>query len=145
MKYKDWTVEDWKRVIWLDESSIWIGVNPYHQWVIHPPGERLNQKYVKKTFKSTQVKVMVWVCFTGGRLGPLIICDNGGIGADEYKDILYNRLFSLVDDLLEILDDAEEVQVADQNTFLFMQDNAPCYKATEILEFLHENHVPVMS
>jgi hypothetical protein len=26
------------------------------------------------TFKSAQVKVMVWACFTGDRLGPLIIC-----------------------------------------------------------------------
>src|SRR5579859_3850685 len=25
-----------------------------------------------------------------------------------------------------------------------MQDNAPCHKATSILEFLQENHVPVM-
>ena len=22
IKYKDWTVEDWKRIIWSDESSI---------------------------------------------------------------------------------------------------------------------------
>jgi len=71
MKYKDWTAEDWKRVIWSDESSIWIGFNPRRQWVIRPPGERLNPKYVKKTFKSAQVKVMVWACFTGERLGPL--------------------------------------------------------------------------
>ena len=27
-KYKDWTVEDWKHVIWSDESSIWVGVSP---------------------------------------------------------------------------------------------------------------------
>ena len=37
--YKDWTVEDWKNVIWSDESSIWIGVNPRSQWVIRPKGE----------------------------------------------------------------------------------------------------------
>ena len=59
MKHKDLTVEDWKRVIWSDESSIWIGVNPRRQWVICPPGKRLNRKYIKKTFKSAQVKVMV--------------------------------------------------------------------------------------
>ena len=27
-KYKDWTVEDWKHVIWSYESSIWVGVSP---------------------------------------------------------------------------------------------------------------------
>lgn len=136
MKYKDWTVEDWKRVIWSDESSIWIGVNPRRQWVIRPPGERLNRKYVKKTFKSAQVKVMVWACFTGERLGPLIVCDDGGIGADEYEDILYGGLFSLIDDLLEIPENKEEVRVADQNTFLFMQDNAPCHKQQKFSNFL---------
>ena len=88
MKYKNWTVEDWKWVIQSDESSIWIGVNPHRQWVIRPPGEGLNRKYVKKTFKSAQIKVMVWACFTGERLRPMIICDEGGIGANEYEDIL---------------------------------------------------------
>ena len=79
INHKDWTVEDWKRVIWSDESSIWVGVNPCRQWVIRPPGERLNPKYAKKTFKSAQVKVMVWACFTGERLGPLVVCDRGGL------------------------------------------------------------------
>src|SRR5579859_4406827 len=144
LKYKDWTVEDWKRIIWSDESSIWIGINPRQQWVIHPSEERLNRKYVKKTFKSVQVKVMVWACFTGERLGPLVVCDDGGIGADEYEDILYDGLFSLVDDLLQPPEDLDTIQVVDENSFLFMHDNAPCHKAAHILEFLKENHVPVM-
>jgi len=144
-RYKDWTVEDWKRVIWSDESSIWIGVNPRRQWVIRPPGERLNRKYVKKTFKSAQVKVMVWACFTGERLGPLIVCDDGAIGANEYEDILYDGLFSLIDDLLEPPEDNDTIQIADKNTFLFMQDNAPCHNAEDVLQFLAENRVPVMA
>jgi Transposase/DDE superfamily endonuclease len=144
LKYKDWTVEDWKKVIWSDESSIWIGVNPHRQWVIRPKGERLNPKYVKKSFKSERVKIMVWGCFTGERLGPLIICDEEGIGTNEYEEIIYDGLFSLIDDLLEPPEDPETIQVADENTLLFMQDNAPCHKATEVLEFLAEHNVPVM-
>jgi hypothetical protein len=31
---------------------------------------------------------MVWACFTDERLGPLIVCDDGGIDVDEYEDIL---------------------------------------------------------
>jgi hypothetical protein len=26
IKHKDWTIEDWKKVIWSDECSVWIGV-----------------------------------------------------------------------------------------------------------------------
>ena len=63
LHYKDWTVEDWKKVIWSDESSVWVGAN-HRQWTIRPKGERLNLKYVKKSFKSVQVKVIVWRYFT---------------------------------------------------------------------------------
>jgi Transposase/DDE superfamily endonuclease len=143
-RYKNWTVEDWKKVIWSDESSVWIGVNPRRQWVIRPRGERFNPKYVKKTFKSAQVKVMVWGCFTGTRLGPLIVCDEEGIGANEYEDIIYDGLFSLVDDLVQPSENPDIVQVADENGFIFMQDNAPCHRATEVLDFLAENNIPVM-
>jgi len=111
--------------------------------VIRPPGERLNPKYVKKTFKDARIKVMVWACFTGDRLGPLIVCDDESIGAAEYEDILYDGLFSLVDDILELSDD-ETIRVANDDTILFMQDNATCHKAKEVLEFLAQHHVPVM-
>jgi len=77
----------------------------------------------KAQSKSAHVRVMVWACFTGDRLGPLIVCDEGGIGGDEYEDILYYGLFSLIDDILQPPDD-DTIQVADENTFLFMQDNA---------------------
>jgi len=87
---------------------------------------------------------MVWACFTGERLGRLIGCDEGEISTDKYKDILYDSLFSLIDDLLEIPEDIEEVQITDETTFLFMQDNTLCHKATTILEFLKENHIPVI-
>ena len=77
-------------------------------------------KYVKKTFKSAQVKVMVWTCFTSERLGPIIICDEGSIWANEYEDILYNGLFSLINNLLEPPEDPRTIHVADETTFLFI-------------------------
>jgi len=93
-------VEDWKKVIWFDETSMWIGINSRYQWVMRPPRESLNSKYVKRTFKSAHVKIIVWACFTGERLGPLIVCNEGEVGADEYEEIIYDGLFSLTDDLL---------------------------------------------
>ena len=88
--------------------------------------------------------VMVWACFTSERLSPLIVCDEGGIGVDEYQDNLYDGLFSLIDDLLEPPEDPKTIQVATEQTFLFMQDNAPYHKATEVLDFLKENCVSIM-
>ena len=59
----------------------------------------------------------------------MIVYNDGGIEADEYEDILYNGLFSLIDDLLEPPEEPETIQVANENTLVFMQDNAPCHKA----------------
>jgi len=77
------------------------------------------------------------------RLDPLIIYDEGGIRADEYEDIIYGGLFSLINDLLEPPEDPGTIQIMEETTFIFMQDNAPCHKATEVLEFLAEN-IPIM-
>lgn len=77
-------------------------------------------------------------------MGPLIVCDEGGIGADEYEDILYDGLFSLVDDLVGLSEESNTSQIIDEIPYIFMQDNAPCHKATEILEFLAENEISVM-
>ena len=63
---------------------------------------------------------------------------------NEYEDILYDSLFSLIDGLLEPPEDLDTIQVANENTFLFIQDNVSCYKAHKVLEFLAENHVPLM-
>jgi len=71
----------------------------------------------------------------------MIICEEGGVGADEYEDILYDGLFSLIDDILQQTE-WDTIHVADESTFLFMQDNAPCHKAGCIIEFLAENGVP---
>jgi len=102
------------------------------------------ESMLNKTLKSTQVKVMICTCFIGERLDPLIVCDEGGIGTDEYEDILYDGLFSLINDILEILKDTKEVQVTNETTFLFIQENASYHKANSILEFLKENYVLII-
>jgi len=43
----------------------------------------------------------------------MIICDEGG--ENEYEDIVYDGLFSLVDEILAIPEDIEEVRIADEN------------------------------
>jgi hypothetical protein len=43
-------------------------------------------------------------------------------------NILYDGLFSLIDDLLEPPEDPGTIHVVDETTFLFMQDNARVIK-----------------
>ena len=87
---------------------------------------------------------MIQRCFSGTRIGRLLTFEQGGIRADEYIDILYDRLLSMVDNLLQLLEDSDTIQVADKHTFLFMHDNAPCHKMEEVHKLLQENNIPVM-
>ena len=63
---------------------------------------------------------------------------------DAYAEILFNSLLGLIDDLLEVPKNATTVEVATENTFVFMHDNASCHKIEEVKELLQEAHVPVM-
>jgi len=47
------------------------------------------------------------------KLDPLIIYYEKDINTNEDKDIVYNRLFSLIDNLLELLNAPEIFQVTD--------------------------------
>ena len=77
-------------------------------------------------------------------MNSLIIYNERGVKTNKYKDILYDGPFFFIDDLLEPPKDPNTIQVTNENIFLFIQDNASCYKAYEVLEFLVENHVPLM-
>jgi len=85
---------------------------------------------------------MVQIYFTVYKLGLLIVCNEQGIGANEYENIIYNSLFSLVDNLLELLKELEIIWIANEIPFLFMQNNV---LFTQVLEFLGEHYIPIIN
>jgi hypothetical protein len=94
---------------------------------------------------------MVWGCFAGNQLGPLLTFEQGGIGSDEYQDVLYDGLLGLLDDLDETEErtdsDWEEMVttlIRRPRPYLFMHDNAPCHKTADVAELLADNGIPVM-
>jgi len=144
MRYKDLTYEEWCKVIWSDECLMRIGIDPRRRRVLRSDGKALEGKYLTPSFKSGCVTIMIWACFSGDRIGPVLTFEQGGIGSDEYMDILYDGLLSMVDDLLQPPQGTDTIQVVDENTLLFMHDNAPCHKTEDVHELLQENNIPVM-
>ena len=43
---------------------------------------------------------MIWACFAGEKLGPILTFEQQGIGSNVYQEVLYDGLLSMVDDLL---------------------------------------------
>lgn len=144
MAHKDKSEEEWKKVIWSDECLMRIGVDPQRRRILRPNGTALEERYLTPTFKSGCVTIKIWACFSGNKRGPLLTLEQGGIGSEEYLEILYDGLLSMIDDILEPPKDTDTIQVADENTFFFMHDNAPCHKTIEVTELLKENNIPVM-
>src|SRR5579859_2491817 len=143
-KYRDWTVEDWKPVIWSDELSIVLGRKSRRHRCLQKPGNAFLSRHCDKTVKGGKVTLMVWVCFRGKKIGRLIACDVGAINADRYLDILTDGVVSFVDELFAPEPDSDTITVASPDSYLFMPDHAPCHTATKITNFLKKKRIPVM-
>src|SRR5262249_34894918 len=68
------------------------------------------------TVKSNSIGVMVWGCFRGGEVGPLVVVD-GIINSERYIKILEDNLIPWLPDFL------------DEDDVYFQDDNAPIHRA----------------
>jgi hypothetical protein len=141
---KDWPLEKWRKVIWSDECYIRIGVDPRRQRVIRPNGHALDARYLKPTFKTTQVTIMIWACFTTDRLGPIIVLDKGGVDAKAYLEILCDGLLSFIDDLIGTSTDVDTPAIISTHDLQFMHDNARCHIDRRVKSLLQEYNIPLM-
>jgi len=68
-KYKNWTVEDWKRVIWTDETSFQIGMRRGSvDWIWRSPDEEFHADCIDYT-KRPKIGVMFWGSFRWNKMG----------------------------------------------------------------------------
>lgn len=69
LAHKDWTIEDWKRVIWSDETSVVCGFRRggYRVWRL--PSERFVKSCIRPRWKGFS-EFMFWGCFSYDLKGP---------------------------------------------------------------------------
>jgi len=94
-KYENWTIEDWSRVIWSDESKFKIFGSDGKQYYWKYPNEPLNQFHVKPTVKFGGGSVMIWGCFTSRGVGGYCKID-GTMDAELYRQILHEDLMNTI-------------------------------------------------
>ncbi|KAG1474684.1 hypothetical protein G6F56_000210 [Rhizopus delemar] len=59
----DWTVDQWKSVVWSDESRYTVIDNDGSLRVVHKEGERYLEQHSLETHRFGKDAIMLWDCF----------------------------------------------------------------------------------
>ena len=89
--HKEWTVEDWKRVIWTDETKINRFGSDRRKWAWKKPGESLSGRLVEGKLKFGGGSLMMWGCFCWHGVGYACKID-GKMDKELYCKILEDDL-----------------------------------------------------
>jgi len=133
-KYKAWSADDWKKVIWSDECSVERGTGKQQRWVFRTPQQKWDQHMIEPVKKGKDISVMIWAAFSGayGR-SHLVVMERdpdsarGGYSAASYLAVLNDQM--------------ERIYEPD---LIFMQDNAPIHTARKVKQWLQERGISLL-
>lgn len=130
--HKDWTIDDWKRVIWSDETKINRFGSDGRHYTYKRLGERLQPKHVKQTVKHGGSSIMIWGCITYDGPGYVTKIDN------TMDKVLYQKI--LEEDLALTMDWYDY----NPRKVIFQHDNDPKHTAKTVVEYLNGQPYEVM-
>lgn len=116
-EHSKWTSDDWRNVIWSDESPFMILNSNGKEYVWEKPNQILNDDTVKQTKKFGGGKVMVWGCITWEGVGYSCKIDDI-LDAELYSQILREELMNTID-----------FYKFDRSKIIFQSDNDPKHTA----------------
>ena len=125
-------MENWKSVIFSDESKFDLFGSDDCCWCWRKPGEEFDERYVRKEVKHCGGNVMVWGCATGMGMGRIVKI-NGNMDGPLYTKILK-------DDILGTLKDLS----IKKKDIYFQQDNNPKHTLGVACEWFKKNKLNVL-
>jgi len=132
MAHKDWTVDDWRRVIFSDETKINIWGSDGCQFSWKRPGDPIQPHHLDLTVKHGGGSLMMWGCMTYSGIGYGCQID-GIMKADDYCRILSTSL-----------KDTLEYWQFDKDNVIFQQDNDPKHTSKQAKEWFVNEGIEVL-
>ena len=123
-EHKNWTVEEWNRVLWSDESKFEIFGNKCRSFVRCRVEKRMLEQCTMQTIKHGGGNIMVWGCFGGGQVGSIAKIDRK-MTKEVYLKILKEHVSVCGTELIG-------------KGFVFQQDNDPKHTAKVVKQYLNE-------
>ncbi|KAL1915822.1 uncharacterized protein VTP21DRAFT_6210 [Calcarisporiella thermophila] len=131
-KHINWTVEDWKRVMFSDETKLTFTNLTGKQYYYKRKGEPLRSRHIQPTMKQTGNGVMAWSCVTDHGVGNLHRID-GALNAALYFTILSE----------DYLGSLKHYGI-NKSRVIFQHDNDPKHTAKVTKEWLNNNGISVL-
>jgi transposase len=131
-RHRHWTVEDWKRVIYSDETKINRLGSDGREWVWKRPGEGLSDCMVKSTLKYGGGSIMLWGCMLWEGAGYATRIE-GKMDAELYTAILEDELQQTLDYYGKTPQD-----------IIFQQDNDPKHTSKRAQKWFKDHGFTVM-
>jgi DDE superfamily endonuclease len=125
-------VDDWYKVVWSDECAVQKDSDPRENWVFRrqTKEEKYAIKNIKGKTKYGDISQMIWGCFVGSKLGPIVFIDTT-VTKEVYIDVLNSIFVPFIDALM-----------ADGMTnIIFQQDNARPHSAKLTQQWLSNTAV----
>lgn len=136
VEHINWTVEDWKRIIFSDESKFMLFKSDGRQYCWIRPGMALNSRFTQKVIKYGGGSVMVWGCVTGEGMGRLHRIE-GIMDGPRYVDILQKNLIGTLKD--------RKLKHTGKYKVIFQQDNDPKHTSHVTKEFFERKNIAVLA
>uniref|UniRef100_A0A9J8B307 Tc1-like transposase DDE domain-containing protein n=1 Tax=Cyprinus carpio carpio TaxID=630221 RepID=A0A9J8B307_CYPCA len=127
---KNWTVAQWSKVLFSDESKFCISFGNQGPRVWRKGGEAHSPSCLKSSVKFPE-SVMIWGAMSSAGVGPLCFLKTK-VTAPIYQEILEHFMLSSADQLFEDAD------------FIFQQDLAPAHTAKSTKSWLNDHVVGVL-
>ncbi len=127
---KNWTVAQWSKVLFSDESKFCISFGNQGPRVWRKCGEAQNPCCLKSSVKFPQ-SVMIWAAMSSAGVGPLCFLKST-VNAAIYQDILEHFMLPSAD---KLYGDAD---------FIFQQDLAPAHTAKGTKSWFNDHGVTVL-
>ncbi len=127
---KNWTVAQWSKVLFSDESKFCILFGNQGPRVCRKSGEAQNPCCLKSSVKFPQ-SVLIWAAMSSAGVGPLCFLKST-VNAPIYQDILEHFMLPSADKLYEDAD------------LIFQQDFAPAHTAKGTKSWFNDHGVTVL-
>ncbi|EIE76609.1 hypothetical protein RO3G_01313 [Rhizopus delemar RA 99-880] len=129
-KHQKWTTDDWRRVVFSDETKVNIWGSDGCKYYWSRPGDPLKPHHIDVTVKHGGGSLMMWGCMTYE--GPGYSCQiyDGAMNSDLYQHILDTTLREIM-----------EYYNMDWSTAYFQHDGDPKHRSKSTVQWLKANGV----